>query len=130
MTLRGIAEVGAETWARELAWRHLKNRRQVGGLIGLTPTPHQSGDSSRERGISRAGNRHVRAIAIDLAWLWLRQQPDSDLTLWYNRRFASGSPRLRKIGIVALARKLMIALWRFADFGVIPKGAILKSHAA
>ena len=130
MTLRGIAEVGAETWARELAWRNLKNRRQVGGLIGLTPTPHQSGDSSRERGISRAGNRHVRAIAIDLAWLWLRQQPDSDLTLWYNRRFASGSPRLRKIGIVALARKLMIALWRFADFGVIPKGAILKSHAA
>lgn len=130
MTLRGVAQVGAETWARELAWRNLKNRRQVGCLIGLTPTPHQSGDSSKERGISRAGNRHIRAIAIDLAWLWLRQQPDSDLTLWYNRRFASGSPRLRKIGIVALARKLMIALWRYADFGEIPAGALLKTHPA
>jgi transposase len=130
MTLRGIAEVGAETWARELSWRGFKNRRQVGGLIGLTPTPHQSGDSSKECGISRAGNRHMRGIAIDLAWLWLRQQPDSELTLWYNRRFASGSPRLRKIGIVALARKLVIALWRFADFGEIPKGALLKTNAA
>ena len=126
MTLRGIAEVGAETYAREFSWRGFRNRRQVGSLIGLTPTPHQSGDSSRERGISRAGNRHMRGIAIDLAWLWLRQQPDSDLTLWYNRRFASGSPRLRKIGIVALARKLSIALWRYADFGEIPKGALLK----
>ncbi len=91
MTLRGIAEVGAETYAPELSWREFKNRRQVGSLIGLTPTPHQSGDSSRERGISRAGNRHMRGIAIDLAWLWLRPQPDSELTLWYNRRFASGS---------------------------------------
>jgi transposase len=126
MTLRGIAEVGAETYAREFSWRGFRNRRQVGSLIGLTPTPHQSGDSSRERGISRAGNRHMRGIAIDLAWLWLRQQPESDLTLWYNRRFASGSPRLRKIGIVALARKLTIALWRYADFGEIPKGARLK----
>jgi transposase len=128
MTLRGIAEVGAETYARELCWRGFKNRRQVGSLIGLTPTPHQSGDSSRERGISRAGNRHMRGIAIDLAWLWLRQQPQSELTLWYNRRFASGSPRLRKIGIVALARKLLIALWRYADFGEIPKGARLKTN--
>ena len=130
MRLRGIAEVGAETYGREFSWRGLRNRRQVGSLIGLTPTPHQSGDSSRERGISRAGNRHMRGIAIDLAWLWLRQQPDSELTLWYNRRFASGGPRLRKIGIVALARKLVIALWRYADFGEIPKGALLKNNAA
>ncbi len=130
MTLRGIAEVGAETYAREFSWRGFRNRRQVGSLIGLTPTPHQSGDSSRERGISRAGNRHMRGIAIDLAWLWLRQQPDSELTLWYKRRFASGSPRLSKIGIVALARKLAIALWRYADFGEIPKGALLKTNAA
>jgi transposase len=130
MTLRGIAEVGAETYARELSWRAFKNRRQVGSLIGLTSTPHQSGDSSRERGISRAGNRHMRGIAIDLAWIWLRQQPHSDLTLWFNRRFAHASPSLRKIGIVALARKLIIALWRFADFGEIPKGALLKSDAA
>src|SRR5207244_12084719 len=74
-TLRGIAEVGAETYAREFSWRNFKNRRQVGSLVGLTGTPYQSGDSSRERGISRAGNRHVRGIAIDLAWIWLRQQP-------------------------------------------------------
>ena len=130
MRLRGIAEVGAETYGREFSWRGLRNRRQVGSLIGLTPTPHQSGDSSRERGISRAGNRHMRGIAIDLAWLWLRQQPQSELTLWYNRRFAGASPRLRKIGIVAVARKLVIALWRYADFGEIPKGALLKNNAA
>jgi transposase len=129
MTLRGIAQVGAETWGREFSWRDFRNRRQIGSLVGLTPTPYQSGDSSRERGISRAGNRHVRGIAIDLAWIWLRQQPDSELTLWYNRRFASGGPRLRKIGIVALARKLLIALWRYADFGEIPKGALLKNAA-
>jgi len=127
-TLRGIAEVGAETYAREFSWRVFKNRRQVGSLVGLTGTPYQSGDSSRERGISRAGNRHVRSVAIDLAWIWLRQQPESELTLWFNRRFASGSQRLRKIGIVALARKIVIALWRYADFGEIPKGALLKSQ--
>src|SRR5712691_6268277 len=126
-TLRGIAEVGAETYAREFSWRVFKNRRQVGSLVGLTGTPYQSGDSSRERGISRAGNRHVRGVAIDLAWIWLRQQPESELTLWFNQRFAWGGPRLRKIGIVALARKIVIALWRYADFGEIPKGALLKS---
>jgi transposase len=128
-TLRGIAEVGAETYAREFSWREFKNRRQVGSLVGLTSTPYQSGDSSRERGISRAGNRHVRGVAIDLAWIWLRQQPESEMTLWFNRRFARGGPKLRKIGIVALARKLVIALWRYADFGEIPRGALLKSQA-
>jgi len=127
-TLRGIAEVGAESYAREFSWRNFKNRRQVGSLVGLAPTPYQSGDSSRERGISRAGNRHVRGVAIDLAWIWLRQQPESELTLWFNSRFARGGPRLRKIGIVAMARKLVIALWRYADFGEIPKGALLKSQ--
>lgn len=130
MSLRGIAEVGAEVFAREFSWRRFRNRRQVGCLAGLTPSPYQSGDCSREAGISKAGNRHVRSIAIDLAWIWLRQQPRSQLTGWYNRRFASGSPRLRKIGIIALARKLLIALWRYADFGEIPKGALLKSQNA
>jgi len=128
-TLRGIAEVGAETYARELSWREFKNRRQVGCLVGLTSTPYQSGDLFRERGISRAGNRHVRGVVVDLAWLWLRSQPQSELTQWFNQRFARGGPRLRKIGIVALARKLVIALWRYADFGEIPKGALLKSQA-
>lgn len=130
MSLRGIAEVGAEVFAREFSWRRFRNRRQVGCLAGLTPSPYQSGDCSREAGISKAGNRHVRGIAIDLAWIWLRQQPRSQLTGWYIRRFASGSPRLRKIGIIALARKLLIALWRYADFGEIPKGALLKSQNA
>ncbi len=128
-TLRGIAEAGAETYAREFSWREFKNRRQVGCLVGLTSTPYQSGDLFRERGISRAGNRHVRGVAIDLAWGWLRLQPESELTLWFNSRFARGGPRLRKIGIVALARKLVIALWRYADFGEIPKGALLKPQA-
>jgi transposase len=128
-TLRGIAEAGAETYARELSWREFKNRRQVGCLVGLTSTPYQSGDLLRERGISRAGNRHVRGVVVDLAWLWLRSQPQSELTQWFNQRFARGGPRLRKIGIVALARKLVIALWRYADFGEIPKGALLKSQA-
>jgi transposase len=128
-TLRGIGEAGAETYAREFSWREFKNRRQVGCLVGLTSTPYQSGDSFRERGISRAGNRYVRGVAIDLAWLWLRSQPQSELTQWFNQRFARGGPRLRKIGIVALARKLVIALWRYADFGEIPKGALLKSLA-
>jgi transposase len=130
MRLRGIAQVGAEVFAREFSWRRFHNRRQVGSLAGLTPSPYQSGDCSREGGISRAGNRHVRGIAVDLAWIWLRQQPRSQLTRWYNRRFASGSPRLRKIGIIALARKLLIALWRYADFGEIPRGALLKSQNA
>jgi transposase len=128
-TLCGIAEAGAETYAREFSWREFKNRRQVGCLVGLTSTPYQSGDSFRERGISRAGNRHVRGVAIDLAWVWLRLQPQSELTQWFNLRFARGGPRLRKIGIIALARKLVIALWRYADFGEIPKGALLKSQA-
>jgi transposase len=130
MRLRGIAEAGAEVLVREFGWRRFTNRRQVGSLAGLTPTAYQSGDSYRERGISRSGNRHVRGIAIDLAWQWLRLQPRSQLTLWYQKRFAKGSPRIRKIGIVALARKLLIAIWRWADFEKLPEGAMLKPDAA
>ena len=115
----------ATIFVREFGWRQFKNRRQVGALAGLTPTPFQSGEMSRERGISRAGNRHIRGVAIDLAWGWLRLQPHSELSLWYQRRFASGSGRLRKIGIVALAQ-LLIALWRYSTFGQPPKGALLK----
>jgi len=128
-TLRGVAEVGAETYAREFSWREFRNRRQVGSLVGLTSTPYQSGDLFRERGISRAGNRHVRGVFIDLAWVWLRSQPESELTHWFNQRFARGGPKLRKIGIIALARRLVIAFWRYADFGEIPKGALLKAQA-
>ncbi len=127
MSLRAVGRVSATILEREFGWRGIRNRRQIGSLSGLAPTPFQSGEMSRERGISRAGNRHVRGIAIDLAWGWLRRQPDSELSRWYKRRFAGGGPRLRKIGIVAVARKLLIALWRFSSFGELPKGAVLKA---
>ena len=108
-------------------WRDFKNGKQVGSMAGLTPTPFASGRSAREQGIGKDGSRWVRGGAIELAWGWLRFQPQSALSQWYERRFGSGSKRLRKIGIVALARKLLIALWRFLETGVIPEGALLKT---
>jgi len=108
------------------AWRDFQTPKQVGTLAGLTPTPYQSGQSRRELGIAKAGNRHIRAMAIEIAWAWRRFQPDSALSQWYAQRFEHGSARLRKIGIVALARKLLIALWRFVKTGVLPEGAVLK----
>jgi transposase len=106
-------------------WRQFRNRREVGGLAGLSPTPYQSGDEWREQGISKAGNCGVRAMAIEIAWCWLRYQPNSELTLWFREKFGH-SKRTRKIGIVALARKLLIALWRYLETGEIPAGACLK----
>jgi transposase len=108
-------------------WRDFRNGKQVGSMAGLTPTPFDSGKSAREQGIGKDGSRWVRGGAIELAWGWLRFQPQSALSKWYERRFGSGSKRLRKIGIVALARKLLIALWRFLESGVIPEGALLKT---
>ena len=107
-------------------WREFKNRREVGGLAGFTPTPYQSGESAREQGISKSGNRHVRWMTTELAWSWLRYQPESALSVWFRERFGSGGKRLRRIGMVAVARKLLIALWRFLETGVLPEGAILK----
>ena len=107
-------------------WRQFRTRREVGGALGFTPTPYQSGDKSREQGISRAGNKRMRVMAIEMAWSWLRFQPDSGLSRWYRRRFGSGGKRMRKIGIVALARRLMIALWRYLESGLVPEGARLK----
>ncbi len=114
--------------AEVFGWRTFANTKQVGAFAGLTPTPSQSGDSDTEQGISKAGNRRVRRVMIELAWLWLRWQPDSELSQWFNRRFAHGSKRMRRIGIVALARKLLIALWRYVEQGVIPQGAVLKAQ--
>ncbi len=114
-------------WRRFFGWRDFKNGKQVGSMAGLTPTPFDSGKSVREQGIGKDGSRWVRGGAIELAWGWLRFQPESALSQWYQRRFGSGSKRLRKIGIVALARKLLIALWRFLETGVIPEGALLKT---
>jgi transposase len=113
--------------AEVFSWRRFDNGKQVGAMAGLTPTPSQSGDTQTEQGISKAGNRRVRRTMIELAWLWLRWQPDSELSQWFNRRFAHGGKRMRRIGIVALARKLLIALWRYVEDGVIPKGAVLKA---
>jgi transposase len=128
--LKAVGPTTAETLMREILFRDFKNRRELGGYSGLTPCPFQSGDLFHESGISRAGNRHIRAILIELAWDWLRLQPHSALSLWYQRRFGSAGPRVRKIGIVALARKLLIALWRYAEQGELPDGAQLKTLAA
>ncbi len=128
LCLRGIGLTSAWLFVKEFfGWRQFRNRREVGALAGLTPTPHQSGDSNREQGIDKAGNRHIRAIAIEIAWAWLRLQPDSALSCWYQERFGHGNSRMRRIGIVALARKLLIALWRYLERGEVPEGAVLKS---
>jgi transposase len=129
-TLRGIGVNSAWLYVMEFfAWRDFQTPKQVGALAGLTPTPYQSGQSRRELGIAKAGNRHIRAMAIEIAWAWRRFQPASSLSQWYERRFGAGSARLRKLGIVALARKLLIALWRFVKTGVLPEGAVLKTAA-
>jgi len=127
LKLRGIGENSAWLVVKEFfAWRDFHNRREVGSLAGLTPTPYQSGDESREQGISKAGSRPVRAVMIEVSWGWLRYQPQSELTLWYQENFGHGSKRMRKVGIVALARKLLIALWHYLKTGEIPAGAQLK----
>jgi transposase len=126
LMLKGVGVVGAWVLVREIfGWRQIKNRRQLAALVGLTPTPYSSGESQREQGISKAGNDRVRCLLTELAWAWLRYQPQSDLSRWYYKRFGSGNSRMRKVGIVALARKLLIALWKYLERGEIPEGAIL-----
>ena len=126
-TLRGIGPLGARVLATEIfGWRQLQNARQLGGLVGLVPAPYQSGDTTHDQGITRAGNKHVRRLIVQLAWSWRRYQPTSALTQWYEQKFGRGSRRLRRIGIVALARKLLIALWRYVEQGAIPEGAVVK----
>jgi transposase len=128
--LRGIGLNAGWLYALEFfAWREFKNRRQIGGLAGLAPTPFQSGTERREQGICKAGNRWMRSLAIEIAWGWLRYQPQSELSRWYQERYGCGSPRLRKIGIVALARKLLIELWKYLQTGTPPAGAVLKKRA-
>lgn len=125
MTLKGIGGCGAWTLVKELfGWRRGFNRKQLGALVGLVPTPFHSGTSRREQGISKAGNKRLRRLLVELAWCWLRHQPGSALSGWFRRRFAEGA-RLRRIGITALARKLLIALWRYLDQGEVPHGAVL-----
>jgi transposase len=127
MRLKAIGPEGAWTFVMELfGWRHFANVREVGAIAGLTPTLSASGRSERELGMSKAGNRRVRAMCIEIAWSWLKNQPQSELSIWYNTRFGVGK-RVRKIGIVALARKVLIALWKYLEFGELPAGAELKA---
>src|SRR5262245_18011954 len=128
--LMGLKAVGVRTaWVLVMevfAWRQIKNGKQLGSLAGLTPVPYDSGKSRREQGISKAGNKHVRCLMVELAWLWLRWQPGSALSPGYGRRCGAVNKRGRKVGIVALARKLLVALWRYVERGEAPEGAAEK----
>jgi transposase len=124
MGLKGVGPATATILTYEFfGWRDFANRRGVGSLAGLTPTPYQSGESNHEQGISKAGNVRVRWIMAELAWSWLHFQPESPLSHWYQRRFGGGTSRMRRTGAVALARKLLIALWRYVEQGEVPEGA-------
>jgi transposase len=125
--LRGVGRECAMTLWSEGLFRHFDNRRQLASFAGLAPTPWQSGAVSREQGVSKAGNARIRTTMIQLSWLWLRHQPTSALSVWFNRRTAEAGGRNRRILIVALARKLLISLWRFAITGVVPEGASLSA---
>jgi transposase len=128
LALKAIGPNAATILVREFfGWREFRNGKQVGACAGLTGTPYDSGNSDREQGISKAGNRRIRALIIEVAWAWLRYQPQSALARWYLAKFADAGKRARRIGIVALARKLLVALWRYTDQGVIPDGALMKA---
>ena len=127
--LGAIAEESSFVFSTEvLGWRTFANRRELAGALGVTGMPFNSGNSEREQGISKAGNKRMRAMLIEIAWCWLRYQPKSGLSRWWQRRFAKGSTRTRRIGIVALARKLLVALWRYLEEGLVPEGATLKTR--
>jgi transposase len=126
--LRAIGPRGAWILDKELfGWRRFANRRELAGCLGLAPTPYASGTSEGEQGISKAGNKRARALLVELAWRWLKFQPDSALTQWFHQRFGTAGKRSRRIGIVALARRLAIALWRYVEHGEVPAGASVKT---
>lgn len=129
LELKSFGPVGGETLANEVFWRDFKNRRQVGAYFGLVGTPFDSGQSAREQGISKSGNSRARKLAIELSWLWVRYQPDSALSRWFKQRVGDQKGRIRRIAIVALARKLMVALWRYLTQGVVPENAIVRAAA-
>ena len=126
LRLRGIGPRTASVLATELFSRDLRNRREVGALTGLVGVPYNSGQTVRDQGISRAGLSRVRGLAVELAWLWRRYQPQSELTRWFEARWGGGGTRARKVGIVALARRLVIALWRYTQTGIVPAGAAVR----
>ncbi len=127
LNLKGIGVASAAILAREVYYRQFANRRQVGSYLGVTPSAYDSGESRRSQGISKAGNSLARSVMIQVAWFWLRHQPESELTKWFRRRTEGQSKRMRRVMIVALARKLAIALWRYLETGLIPEGAVLAA---
>ncbi len=127
--IRGIGPNFSAVLVREVFYRDFENRRQLASYVGIAPTPHQSGEMDRDRHISRAGNPRARTTLVQLAWLWLRYQPGSDLASWFRERVGVLQGRTRRIAIVALARKLLIALWRYVATGVIPAGVTLGREA-
>jgi len=128
--LKAVGAVGATRLVLELFWRKFKNRREVGASLGLVPQPYNSGVSEADQGISKQANRRVRSLSIEMAWFWLRYQPDSAISRWYAQRMlgAGQSKRHKRIAIVAVARRLIIALWRYLEHGVVPEGAVLKAE--
>jgi transposase len=124
--LKSFGLISAQTLVNEAFYRPFANRRQVGAYFGLTGTPFNSGNSERDQGISKAGNSRARALATEMSWLWLRHQPDSDLSRWFRERVGDSKGRIKRIMIIALARKLMVALWRYVTTGMVPAGAVLK----
>lgn len=127
--IRGIGENFATVLAREVFYRSFDNRRQLASYVGITPMPYQSGGMDRDRSISRAGNPRARTTMIQLAWLWLRYQPESALTNWFRERVGTLQGRTRRIAIVAMARKLLIALWRYVETGVVPDGVMFRPNS-
>jgi transposase len=125
--LKSLGPAFAGTLTNEAFYKDFRNRREVGAYFGLAPSPWCSGTTNRDQGISKAGNPRARHKAIELAWLWLKHQPDSALSQWFHQRTAGASKRIRRIAIVALARKLVVALWRYLTTGLVPDGAVLKA---
>jgi len=124
--LKGIGPEFSSVLGTELYYRHFDNRRKLAGFVGLCSSPYNSGPMERDQGISKAGPPRIRATAIELAWSWTLHQPDSELTKWFTRRVGDMKGRIRRINIVALARKLLIALWRYVEDGLVPEGAVMK----
>jgi transposase len=130
LQLKALGLALSRKLTNEVFYKEFRNHRQVGAYVGLAPSPWQSGKTSRDQGISKAGNPRARQAAIELAWLWILHQPDSALTHWFRQRTDNASSRIKRIAIVALARKLVVALWRYLTTGLVPEGAVLKSAKA
>ena len=125
--LKGVGPGFAGALWSEGLFRHFDNRRQVAAYAGLAPTPWQSGRVDHEQGVSKAGNPRLRAVIVEMVWLWLRHQPDSALARWYRDRVRRDGGRMKKVAVVALARKLLVALWKYVTAGVVIEGAAMKS---